>query len=102
LTLRSRRLSLVAVVTLVAGAILAGGAHSQTATAVPGITSQWVGAWSTTLAGAGAGSSRAGFTNQSVRMIVRTSVAGEAVRLRLADTFGYRHRTTSTPPPCAR
>jgi lysophospholipase L1-like esterase len=35
----------------------------------------------------------AGFNNQSVRMIVRTSISGESVRIRLANTFGDRHVT---------
>ena len=35
----------------------------------------------------------AGFNNQSVRMIVRTSISGESVRIRLANTFADRHVT---------
>ncbi|HEY0636850.1 MAG TPA: SGNH/GDSL hydrolase family protein [Pseudonocardiaceae bacterium] len=50
---------------------------------------EWVGSWATALTGAEpTGVSRTGFTNQSVRMIVRVSVGGEQVRIRLANVYG--------------
>ncbi len=52
---------------------------------------QWVGTWSTALTTPsifGTGGSIAGFTNESVRMIVRTSVEGDRLRIHLANTFG--------------
>jgi lysophospholipase L1-like esterase len=49
----------------------------------------WVGTWSSALVGAAAsGRSRTGFRDQTVRSIVRVSVGGRAVRLRLSNVFG--------------
>jgi lysophospholipase L1-like esterase len=49
----------------------------------------WVGTWSSALVGAAAsGRSRSGFRDQTVRSIVRASVGGRAVRLRLSNVFG--------------
>lgn len=56
---------------------------------------RWVGTWSAGQSVPGPGNPLpfAGFNNQSVRMIVRTSISGESVRIRLANTFGDRHLT---------
>ncbi len=51
---------------------------------------EWVGSWSTAITTSGAGSSSVGFSDQSIRMIVHTSVGGERVRIRLSDAFGDR------------
>jgi len=51
----------------------------------------WVGTWATALTSASSadtGGSKTGFTNQSVRMIVRTSIGGDALRVRLSNVFG--------------
>lgn len=55
----------------------------------------WVGAWSTSQAVPGPANPApfAGFNNQSVRMLIRTSISGEQIRIRLANTFGDRHLT---------
>lgn len=105
LRVRDRRLGGAAVGLLFAATLAGAGTTltgAGTATALPGVTSQWVGAWAAAPAGAGAGSSRLGFTNQSVRMIVRTSVSGDAVRIRVSDAFGDRnvnvgHATIALP-----
>lgn len=54
---------------------------------------QWVGAWSAASSVPGPANQVpfAGFADQSVRSIVRTSISGESVRIRLANTFGDRH-----------
>lgn len=97
--LQHRRLALAAVTTLVVASTVAGaGAGNAYVPSIP----DWVGTWSASPAAAGAGSSAVGFTNQSVRMIVRTSVGGEAVRIRLSATFGDRnlnvgHATVALP-----
>lgn len=52
---------------------------------------EWVGSWATAVTGAEPSAthiSRAGFTNQSVRMMVHLSVGGEQVRVRLSNVFG--------------
>jgi lysophospholipase L1-like esterase len=64
----------------------------------------WVGTWA---AGMTAGSATGGLThtgieNQSVRMIVHTSIGGDGIRIRLANTFGDRavqvgHATVARP-----
>jgi lysophospholipase L1-like esterase len=60
----------------------AGGARG------PGL-GQWVTTWAASPQAAVPGSlAAAGFTNQTVRNIVFTSVGGNAVRIRLASTFG--------------
>lgn len=75
------------------------------ATAVPGSpAAQWVGAWAAAPTAAGGGSSKDGFTDQSVRMTVRASVGGDAVRIRVSDAFGDRpltvgHATVALPDP---
>jgi lysophospholipase L1-like esterase len=89
-------LSVVAAAVAVTLAINAGGSAQATARA------EWVGTWGTSPVSAGAGSSALGFTNQSVRMIVRTSVGGEAVRFRLNATFSTQpvsvgHATVAFP-----
>jgi lysophospholipase L1-like esterase len=50
---------------------------------------EWVGTWATAVTAAETtGVSRTGFTNTSLRMIVRTSVGGDQVRIRLSNVFG--------------
>lgn len=49
----------------------------------------WVGTWTASpLLPAATGLSSTGFTNQTVRQILHTSVGGNRVRLRLSNTFG--------------
>lgn len=51
----------------------------------------WVGTWTTSLTEASLGDtsgSKTGFNNQSVRQIIRTSVGGDTVRVRLTDQYG--------------
>jgi len=49
----------------------------------------WVGTWAAAQHAAGAtGLSQTGFDNQTIRMIVHTSVGGSAVRIRLSNEFG--------------
>jgi lysophospholipase L1-like esterase len=51
----------------------------------------WVGTWTTSLTEASLGNtsgSLTGFNNQSVRQIIRTSVGGDTLRVRLTDEYG--------------
>lgn len=87
-------LSVLALSTTLVGAS-AGNANAPS-------EAEWVGTWTAAPAAAGAGSSALGFTNQSVRMIVHTSVGGEGLRIRISDTFGDRglqvgHATVALP-----
>jgi lysophospholipase L1-like esterase len=92
-----KKLLLLAAVT---GLLLSSGG---TATATP--RPRWTGTWSTALTTASLGNtngSLAGFTNQSIRMLVRTSVGGEKLRIRLSNAFGSQaisvgHATVGTP-----
>ena len=85
-----RRRFLAAVTVLAAGAAtLVGAAGNSQAGEVH--RPHWVGTWATALTQASAGNAQGsltGFTNESIRMIVRTSVAGNRVRVRLSNAFG--------------
>jgi lysophospholipase L1-like esterase len=99
-----RRRLLAAVTVLAAGAAtLVGAASNSQAGEVH--RPHWVGTWATALTQASsgnAGGSLTGFTNESIRMIVRTSVAGNRVRVRLSNAFGTQaftigHATVALP-----
>ncbi len=85
---------LLLVLGLITPAVLAGApaasAGARTAAATPGTgLSQWVTTWSASPQAAVPGSPAAtGFSDQTVRNIVFTSVGGDALRLQLANTFG--------------
>lgn len=51
----------------------------------------WVGAWTTApVAQAAAGNNSTGFNNQTLRQIVRVSLGGSELRVRLSNTFGTK------------
>ncbi|MDI1460954.1 GDSL-type esterase/lipase family protein [Catellatospora sp. KI3] len=71
----------LAATSLVAGAGPASG----------GLPPRWVGTWGTALTApslANTGSSLNGFTDQTIRQVVRVSLGGEKVRLRFANAYG--------------
>jgi lysophospholipase L1-like esterase len=85
---RRLRLLLIAAAVLAAAAGLAGpGSHARAAAS----TSRWVATWGaspmapTTL---DANPAVAGFSDQTVRNIIYTSVGGPQIRIRLSNTFG--------------
>ncbi len=80
----TRRPLLAGVVLAATLALLAGPGGGATA----GTKDAWVGSWSAAPTGAGAGLSGTGFADQTIRMIVHTSVGGSAARIRLSNTFG--------------
>ncbi|BCJ73149.1 SGNH hydrolase [Catellatospora sp. IY07-71] len=80
----TRRPLLAGVVLAATLALLAGPGGGATA----GNKDAWVGSWSAAPTGAGAGLSGTGFADQTIRMIVHTSVGGSAARIRLSNTFG--------------
>lgn len=52
---------------------------------------EWVGSWATAMVRPeAAGLSHDGFTNQSVRYLVRPSVGGDKLRIRLSNVFGEK------------
>lgn len=69
------------------------------------LPARWTGTWGTALTAASASNTNGsleGFTDQSVRMIVRTSVGGEKVRIRVSNAFGTQaitvgHATVGIP-----
>lgn len=68
----------------------------------PPTSQEWVASWATAMAASGAGKSTAGFTNQTVRMFVHTSVGGTKARIRLSNRFGKQpitlgHATVGLP-----
>ncbi len=54
------------------------------------MTGQWVATWTAAqqFAGENPSAPRAGFENQTVRMVVHTSIGGHTVRVHLSNTFG--------------
>jgi lysophospholipase L1-like esterase len=50
----------------------------------PSATPRWITAWSTSQQGLGA----SGVTNTTIRMIARVTISGDAMRIRLDNTFG--------------
>jgi lysophospholipase L1-like esterase len=56
----------------------------------------WIGTWATALVPASpfdTGRSLSGFENESIRMIVQTSIGGDRVRIRLSNAFGENDMT---------
>ncbi len=90
----SQRRIVIAAAVLAATALalaVAGGRVGDRAEAAGG--EGWVGTWSAAQAPAGGGIAGKGFTNQTVRMTVRTSVGGDELRVRLSNTFGTQALT---------
>jgi lysophospholipase L1-like esterase len=77
---------LLVLLLLVATALTAGSVPSVRPASPP---SHWIGTWSTSpMPPDLTGISTTGLDNQTVRLIVHTSIAGTTLRLRLANTFG--------------
>jgi len=90
-------LSLVVFLAIVGTVVV--GAHRGEAGNDP---ARWVGSWATAATGAGTGVSGAGFTNQTIRMTVHTSIGGDQARIRLSNAFGTQaldvgHATIGLP-----
>jgi lysophospholipase L1-like esterase len=76
-----------AVVMATGVAVITGGSPASAATS--GKAADWVGTWESAQVQPGTtGLSAAGFTDQTVREIVHTSVGGSEVRIRLSNVFG--------------
>ncbi len=86
----------IAAATLVAGIVPVLGivsAHSQAAVAAAPAKSSpaWVGTWAAAQVAAGTtGLSHDGFRDETVRDIVRTSVGGSELRIRISNVFGTK------------
>ncbi|GAA0603532.1 SGNH/GDSL hydrolase family protein [Kribbella sandramycini] len=81
-----RAVALTAALTLtgstLAGAGYGGGGHRDDA---------WVGSWATAVThGNATGSTNLGLTDQSVRLIVRPTVGGDKIRIRLSNIYGEK------------
>jgi lysophospholipase L1-like esterase len=97
--LPTRHLLLALVVFLAVVATVVLGTNRSEADNYP---TRWVGSWTAAPTGAGAGVSGAGFTNQTIRMVVHTSVGGNQARIRLSNAFGTQslnigHATIGLP-----
>lgn len=75
---RTRRTREVTLALLVSGALAASGTAAADAAGQP-----WVGGWAAGMTAGGPG-----FSDQTVRMVVHTTVAGQKVRLRLSNRYG--------------
>ncbi|MEU4607664.1 SGNH/GDSL hydrolase family protein [Kribbella sp. NPDC023972] len=79
-----RAVAVTAALTL-AGSSLAGasyGGHRE---------AEWVGTWATAVThGNAAGSTNLGLTDQSVRLVVRPTVGGDRIRIRLSNIYGEK------------
>jgi len=74
---------------LLAAGLLAFAGLALPAFAQPGgDTRQWAGTWGAAPAGPPATGQASTFRNQTVRLIVHTSIGGSAVRIRISNTFG--------------
>lgn len=83
-----RILALLSVVVMLS---VAGVAPAASAGDAPGPDRYWVGAWSAAPQAVLPGTLGAdGFQDQTLRMIVRPSIGGQSIRLRLSNAFGDR------------
>ncbi|MET8249609.1 SGNH/GDSL hydrolase family protein [Streptomyces sp. NPDC005202] len=62
--------------------------HAPRNSAAPASTGTWVGAWSTSPAGAEPGTETVGMAGRSVRNVVHASVAGTSARITLSNLYG--------------
>ncbi len=87
---RQPLLALAAAVAVAATLFIANAGGQATV----GPPARWVGTWAAAQTAAALhGPAATGFTNQTLRMIVHTSVAGEQVRIRLSNVFGTKSLT---------
>jgi lysophospholipase L1-like esterase len=88
--LETRRSTIAATLAL-ALAALGGPSGTPRALASPFTNCDWVGTWATALTPASffdTGRSLSGFEDESIRMIVQTSIAGDRIRVRLSNAYG--------------
>ena len=80
-----RAVAVTAALTL-AGSGLAGASYSQGQH-----DNEWVGTWATAVThGNATGSTNLGLTDQSVRLVVRPTVGGDRIRIRLSNIYGEK------------
>lgn len=85
----SRWVTGAAVLTIAATSVLASSAGATAETGTDAAPRVWAGSWAAAVTHGNAfGSTKAGFNNQSVRMIVHTTVGGEKVRIRFSNLYG--------------
>ncbi|MBB5872578.1 lysophospholipase L1-like esterase [Allocatelliglobosispora scoriae] len=101
---RQRQLLLALVTAVTVGStVLVATANAHREAPAP---ESWVASWAMAPAPAGAGKSKTGFTDQTIRMIVRTSVGGTKARVRFSNRYGTQaltigHATVALPWPDA-
>jgi lysophospholipase L1-like esterase len=94
---RQLLLALVSLVSIGATALVAAAGRAPEP-----MPKSWVASWAAGVGGAGAGKSTNGFTDQTLRMFVHTSVGGSKVRIRLSNRYGKQpvtigHATVALP-----
>jgi lysophospholipase L1-like esterase len=83
-----RAVAVTAALTL-AGSSLAGASYG-------GHDADWVGTWATAVThGDATGSTNTGLTDQSVRLLVRPTVGGDRIRIRLSNIYGEKTVTVA-------
>lgn len=95
---RQLLLALISLISIGATALVAKAAKVPD----PPSPFSWVASWATGVGGAGAGKSTDGFTDETLRMFVHTSVGGSKVRIRLTNRYGKQpvtigHATVALP-----
>ena len=85
LRLRSVALTMVLLVAVALTAFAAGDSPNNPNTEQP-VAENWVGSWATGPAGPSGAAKQ--YSNQTLRLIVHTSVGGNAVRIKISNTFG--------------
>jgi len=106
--MRSKILSVATLVCIAAAGGASDGAGATDPASPPSASSghrDWVGTWATALTTASpfdTGRSLSGFEDESIRMVVQTSIGGALVRIRLSNVYGDRdltigHATVARP-----
>jgi hypothetical protein len=77
----------IVLLALMASAIFSWQAHAESGPAKERIAEQWVGSWATAPQPALPGKADA-MRNQTARLIVRSSIGGSKIRIRISNTYG--------------
>lgn len=97
-TLKRNKMGFILMTVLIVGLICSplDSVKSAAAAKKPEKTSEWIGAWSASQTAAwetvdwDGGTSRKGFANQTIRMVIHPNASGSAVRIRLSNQFGTK------------
>ncbi|MFS0637693.1 SGNH/GDSL hydrolase family protein [Mesobacillus foraminis] len=95
--MKRNRMGFILMTVLIVGLICSPLDSAKSAAAkTPEKTGEWIGAWSASQTAAwetvdwDGGTSRKGFANQTIRMVIHPNASGSAVRIRLSNQFGTK------------